>query len=473
MPQNPVIVWFRSDLRIADHPALHEAAKTGAPVLPLYIVDTDAEKPLGAASEWWLHHSLTRLQGDLKDIGLVLRIVTGNPEISVPAIAQHIGAQAVCWNRRYDGYGVAKDTAIKTLLADNDIEAHSFKGNLLREPWEMKTGSGGWYKVFTPYWKACLADTPPADPLPAPKNPMACHADIDGQSIADLDLLPTKPDWSGGLAERFTPGSSAAHEKLAAFIKTAVEDYPEDRDRPAKHGTSRLSAHLAFGEISPRQVWAACKKSGKDCAKFLAEIGWREFSYVLLFYNPKLGSENYKPAFDGFSWREDAAGLKAWQDGMTGYPMVDAGMRELYATGWQHNRVRMITASFLIKHLLVHWTQGEKWFWDTLVDADPASNAAGWQWVAGSGADASPYFRIFNPFTQGEKFDPEGDYIRRWIPEIGKLPKKYIHRPWEAPQNVLDYAGVTLGKTYPKPIVEHKAARERALAAYKDSRSGD
>ena len=473
MPQNPVIVWFRSDLRIADHPALHEAAKTGAPVLPLYILDTDAEKPLGAASEWWLHHSLTRLQSDLKDIGLVLRIVTGDPEISVPAIAQDIGAQAIYWNRRYDGYGVAKDTAIKTLLADNDIEAHSFKGNLLREPWEMKTGSGGWYKVFTPYWKACLADTPPAAPLPAPQNLAACDADIDGLTLEDMDLLPTKPDWSGGLAERFAPGSAFAHEKLADFIDSAVEEYPEDRDRPAKHGTSRLSAHLAFGEISPRQVWEACKNSGKDCTKFLAEIGWREFSYVLLFYNPKLGSENYKPAFDGFSWREDAAGLKAWQAGMTGYPMVDAGMRELYATGWQHNRVRMITASFLIKHLLVHWTHGEKWFWDTLVDADPASNAAGWQWVAGSGADASPYFRIFNPFTQGEKFDPEGDYIRRWIPEISKLPKKYIHRPWDAPRNVLDYAGVTLGKTYPKPIVEHKAARERALAAYKDSPSGD
>ncbi len=473
MPQNPVIVRFRSDLRIADNPALFEAAKTGAPVLPLYIVDTEAEKPLGAASRWWLHHSLTRLTEDLREIGLSLRIVKGDPEITLPSIAQDIGAKAVYWNRRYDGYGVAKDTAIKTLLEDNDIEAHSFKGNLLREPWEVKTGSGGWYKVFTPYWRACLADTPPAVPLPAPKDPMACHADVNGLSIDDLKLLPTEPDWSGGLSERFTPGSAAAHKKLAAFIDEAVQDYPEDRDRPAKHGTSRLSPHLAFGEISPRQIWDACKNSGKDCAKFLAEIGWREFSYVLLFYNPKLGSENFKPAFDGFEWREDAAGLKAWQFGNTGYPMVDAGMRELYATGWQHNRVRMITASFLIKHLLINWTQGEQWFWDTLVDADPASNAAGWQWVAGSGADASPYFRIFNPFTQGEKFDPEGAYIIRWIPELSKLPKKYIHRPWEAPQNVLDYAGVTLGKTYPKPIVDHKQARERALAAYKDSRSGD
>ena len=470
MPQKPVIVWFRSDLRVADNPALMAAADTGAPVLPLYIVDTQAEKPLGAASEWWLHHSLKSLSEDLDALGLDLRIVRGDPEVSLLSIAKDIGAQTVFWNRRYDGYGVAKDTAIKTRLGDEGIGAESFKGNLLREPWEIKTGSGGWYKVFTPYWRACLKDGNVGDPLPAPKDAVACHADIAGLSIADLNLLPTKPDWSAGLSARFTPGSENARAVLDDFIAGPVEDYPEDRDRPAKHGTSRLSPHLAFGEISPRQIWAACEKSGKDCAKFLAEIGWREFSYVLLFYNPKLGSENFKPAFDGFKWRDDPAGLKAWQDGMTGYPMVDAGMRELYATGWQHNRVRMITASFLIKHLLVHWTEGEKWFWDTLVDADPASNAAGWQWVAGSGADASPYFRIFNPFTQGEKFDPEGAYISRWIPELSKLPKKYIHRPWDAPQNVLDYAGVTLGKTYPKPIVEHKAARERALAAYKASR---
>lgn len=473
MPQHPVIVWFRCDLRVSDHPALYEAAKTGAPILPLYIRDSAAEKPLGGASRWWLHHSLTRLSEDLDALGLELRIITGDPEISLLSIAKDIGAQQVFWNRRYDAYGVAKDTAIKTLLDEEGIAASSFKGNLLSEPWEMKTGSGGWYKVFTPYWRACLAGSPPSEPLPAPKDPMPCRADIGAVNIADLDLLPTNPDWSGGLSDRFTPGSAAAKSALTQFLENAVESYPEDRDRPAKHGTSRLSPHLAFGEISPREIWAVCEDSGKDCGKFLAEIGWREFSYVLLFYNPKLGSENYKPAFDGFEWREDAAGLTAWQDGMTGYPMVDAGMRELYATGWQHNRVRMITASFLIKHLLIHWTEGEKWFWDTLVDADPASNAASWQWVAGSGADASPYFRIFNPFTQGEKFDPEGDYIRRWIPEIGKLPKKYIHRPWDAPKNVLDYAGVTLGKTYPKPIVEHKSARERALAAYKKSRSED
>jgi len=267
-------------------------------------------------------------------------------------------------------------------------------------------------------------------------------------------------------------GPEGAHKALTNFVDGPINDYAEARNRPDKKtGTSRLSPHLAFGEISPREIWQKCHETPTQRDKYLAEIGWREFSYVLLFHNPKLASKNFKADFDNFEWEENTDALKAWQKGMTGYPFVDAGMRQLWQTGWQHNRVRMVTASFLIKHLLIDWREGEKWFHDTLVDADPASNAASWQWVAGSGADASPYFRIFNPFTQGEKFDPEGDYVREFIPELAKLPKKYIHRPWEAPQNILDYANVKLGETYPKPIIDHKFARERALAAYKKSRS--
>jgi len=396
-----------------------------------------------------------------------LHIVSGDPAIVLPSLVQENDAQYVSWNRRYDAYGISKDTDIKQLLTDDGISVESFKGNLLREPWEVKTGSGNWYKVFTPYWKACLASQPPAKPLDAPKIINGYHANNESQAIESLKLLPNNPDWSKGFSDRWTPGTKGAFEKLDRFLGTSVEGYADARNLPAQYGTSRLSPHLAFGEISPRQIWEKTKQSGKNARVFLSEIGWREFSYVLLFYNPKLASENYKSDFDNFKWADNSHALSAWQKGQTGYPFVDAGMRELWATGWQHNRVRMVTASFLIKHVLQNWTHGEDWFWDTLVDADPASNAASWQWVAGSGADASPYFRIFNPFTQGQKFDSEGDYVRRWVPELKDMPKKYIHTPWDAPQDVLLRAGVTLGKTYPNPIVDHKEAREKALAAKK------
>ena len=466
----PAIVWFRYDLRLGDHPALMAAIETGQPVLCVYIYDTVAARPLGGASRWWLHHSLSALQHDLKSVGANLHVMSGDPTIVLPSLVQEIGAQYVSWNRRYDLDGIAKDTDIKTLLADEGVDVHSFKGNLLREPWEMKTGSGNWYKVFTPYWKACLRSDPPLPPHEAPKTIQAYKGKLTIQAIDRLELLPQTPDWSSGFDTRWTPGSAGADSKLMRFLNTSVEDYANQRNNPSVYGTSRLSPHLAFGEISPREIWHKTTQSGRSADVFLSEVGWREFSYVLLYYNPKLASKNYKPDFDKFQWADNADTVTAWQKGMTGYPLVDAGMRELWATGWQHNRVRMVTASFLIKHLLQNWTQGERWFWDTLVDADPASNAASWQWTAGSGADASPYFRIFNPFTQGQKFDSEGDYVRRWVPELKDMPKKYIHTPWEAPAHVLAQAGVTLGVDYPKPIVEHKAARARALAAYKASR---
>ncbi|MEY4256476.1 MAG: hypothetical protein RLZZ141_1703, partial [Pseudomonadota bacterium] len=328
------------------------------------------------------------------------------------------------------------------------------------------------YKVFTPDWRAARAKVGQERALPAPMALTAPDHWPVSDDLAEWQLHPTDPDWSTGF-EGWTPGEAGALENLNAFLIGPANAYAEGRDQPGKAGTSRLSPHLHFGEISPRQVWIAAhgasatgdlNEGARD--KFLAEIGWREFNHHLLFHFPTLPTANFKPGFDSFAWQDDAEGLKAWQRGLTGYPMVDAGMRELWATGWMHNRVRMITASFLIKHLLIHWREGEAWFWDTLLDADLANNAAGWQWTAGTGADASPYFRIFNPFSQGEKFDPKGDYIRRWVPELARLPDKVIHRPWEATAFELSTAGVTLGKTYPRPIVDHANARARALSTY-------
>ncbi|WP_034388623.1 cryptochrome/photolyase family protein [Hellea balneolensis] len=471
MTDTPIIVWFRRDLRITDNPALSEAAKTGRAVIPLYIFETDAERALGAASLWWLHHSLKSLQKDLADMGLEFCLRKGRASDILESIIGQTGAKAVYWNRRYAKEARERDEAIKSHMGEREIEARSFRANLLSEPWKVETKTGGYYKVFTPYWRAAKDYLDVEDPLPAPKNVSAHSGTIASDDLDNWQLLPSRPDWGEKMKPHWTIGSQGAKAALESFLGGPVEEYAEDRNRPDKEdGTSRLSPHLAFGEISPKQIWHGCKGDLEKARVFLSEIGWREFSYVLLFHNPKLATENFKDAFDNFEWNHNEAKLERWQHGQTGYPFVDAGMRQLWQTGWQHNRVRMVTASFLIKHLLIDWREGEKWFHDTLVDADPASNAASWQWVAGSGADASPYFRIFNPFTQGEKFDPNGDYVRRFVPELSKLPKKYIHRPWEAPQNVLDYAGVKLGRDYPKPIVDHKKAREKALAAYKASR---
>jgi len=471
MSDTPIIVWFRRDLRVADNPALSEAVKTGKPVICLYVFETEIERELGGASQWWLHHSLKSLSNDLAQIGAKLILRKGQAFRILDMLIEETGANAVYWNRRYDLAPREVDAAIKSDLKARGLTVETYRANLLSEPWTVKTKTDNYYKVFTPYWRMAQETIDTSDPLPAPKKVTPYGGDIKSDSLERLNLLPSSPDWASKMAPYWTIGSQGAKAALKDFVKNAVADYPEDRNRPDKDdGTSKLSPHLAFGEISPKQIWDACKGDLEKARAFLSEIGWREFSYVLLFHNPKLATENFKEAFDGFEWNNVSEHLKRWQHGQTGYPFVDAGMRQLWQTGWQHNRVRMVTASFLIKHLLIDWREGEKWFHDTLVDADPASNAASWQWVAGSGADASPYFRIFNPFTQGEKFDPNGDYVRKFVPELAKLPKKYIHRPWEAPQNVLDYAGVKLGKTYPKPIVDHKEAREKALAAYNASR---
>ena len=471
MTDKPLILWFRRDLRVADNPALHEAAQTGRPVICLYVLETEKERELGGASQWWLHHSLQSLSKDLGTIGAKLILRKGQAFRILDMLIEETGADSVYWNRRYDLDPRETDAEIKADLTRRGLTVKSFRANLLSEPWTVKTKTDNYYKVFTPYWRMAQESLDTSEPLPAPTSLTQYDAAVKSESLESFELLPTKPDWGTKMTPHWSIGSAGAKTALADFVKNAVKDYPEDRNRPDKDdGTSKLSPHLAFGEISPKQIWDACKGDLETARVFLSEIGWREFSYVLLYHNPKLATENFKPAFDGFEWNNDQAHLRRWQQGQTGYPFVDAGMRQLWQTGWQHNRVRMVTASFLIKHLLIDWREGEKWFHDTLVDADPASNAASWQWVAGSGADASPYFRIFNPFTQGEKFDPNGDYVRKFVPELAKMPKKYIHRPWDAPKNVLDYAGVKLGSNYPKPIVDHKEAREKALAAYKASR---
>jgi len=471
MSNAPIIVWFRRDLRIADNPALTEAAATGRPVICLYILETDKERELGGASRWWLHYSLQSLSKDLAAIGAQPILRKGQAFKVLDILIEESGADAVYWNRRYDLAPREIDQAIKADLAQRGLTAKSFRANLLSEPWTVKTKADNYYKVFTPYWRAAQESLDTADPLPLPKSISQYNGDLKSVSLESLELLPSSPDWGSKMMPHWKIGSAGAAKALQQFLDGPVADYPEDRNRADKEaGTSKLSPHLAFGEISPKQIWHACKGDLETARKFLAEIGWREFSYVLLYHNPKLATENFKPAFDAFAWNINHDHLRRWQQGQTGYPFIDAGMRQLWETGWQHNRVRMVTASFLIKHLLIDWREGEKWFHDTLVDADPASNAASWQWVAGSGADAAPYFRIFNPFTQGEKFDPNGDYVRKFVPELKHMPNKFIHRPWEAPDDILKQAGLALGENYPKPIIDHKYARERALAAYKATR---
>jgi deoxyribodipyrimidine photo-lyase len=481
MPLSPpptAIVWFRDDLRLSDQPALTAAIASGAPVLCLYVFDEASEglRPLGGASRWWLHHSLVALADCLERIGGRLDIVRGAAGPLVTSLAKAADAQSVFWTRRYGAAEIAIDSKVKTDLAEGGIRVRSFNGQLLHEPWEVQTKGGEFYRVYSPFWRAAQARPAPAAALPAPsKMTGAPWPDAAPSRVAldDLALLPTKPDWAAGLRETWRPGEIGAQERLSAFLDTRAHRYASLRDRPDQPGTSGLSPHLRFGEISPRQVLHATRHAeasgavpGRDAEKFIAEIGWREFAYHLLFHAPDLRRENFQKKFDAFPWREPAPHeIDAWRHGSTGYPIVDAGMRELWTTGVMHNRVRMITASFLVKDLLADWRLGEEWFWDTLCDADPANNPASWQWVAGSGADAAPYFRVFNPMLQGKKFDPDGAYVRKFVSELRNLPDEWIHEPWTAPAEALRKAGVTLGENYPHPIVDHARARDRALAA--------
>lgn len=471
--------WFRDDLRLADNPALHAAVAEG-PVLCLYILDDGADRrPLGGASRWWLSRSLEALAAALEAKGGALVVMRGDPLAILPALVESAGIGRVTWTRRYDAASVVLDKAIKEQLGEAGIAVQSFNGSLLNEPWEVTSKVGQPMKAFTPYWRAARERGEPASPLPAPRRierlALPESAAKESLAVADLGLEPRQPDWAGGLRAAWTPGEAGARERLEDFLGNGLAGYAEDRNRPDRENTSRLSPHLRFGEIGPRQIWhalAMARQSGEaagsdnDAEKFLSELGWREFSYHLLFHNPELATRNYDSRFDAFPWHDDPEAQRRWQRGQTGIPLVDAGMRELWTTGWMHNRVRMVVASFLIKHLLQDWRAGEVWFWDTLVDADPANNAASWQWVAGSGADAAPYFRIFNPVTQGETWDPKGDYVRRWVPELAKLPAELIHQPWKAGAAVLRKAGVELGGSYPQPMVDLGLGRQRALDAF-------
>ena len=475
MSDAPIIYWFRQDLRLDDLPGLCAAAATGRPLLPVYLLDDDAagERAPGGASRWWLHGSLAALAKDIRNAGGTLYLRRGDTLALLEELCERTGATAVYCSRQYEPWAVALEERLNESLGAKDITVRRYPGTLLFEPGSVLTKNGDPYKVFTPFWRACRAATPPKAPLARPDAIAWQAAPDSGDTLDDWALRPSKPDWAAGWHDYWEPGSAGAQRRLQQFLEDAVDRYAEDRDRPDRDGTSRLSPHLHAGDISPRTVWDAAQRvagghgaAAKAVDKFLAELGWREFSYQLLSFFPTLGEKNFKADFDAFPWADDRDGLAAWQAGRTGYPLVDAGLRELWATGYMHNRVRMVTASFLTKHLRVHWREGEAWFWDTLVDADMANNCAGWQWVAGSGADAAPYFRIFNPVAQGEKFDPDGAYVRRWVPELAQLPDKYLNKPWEAPKDVLEAAGVELGKDYPAPIVEHKAARQAALDAY-------
>ena len=460
----PAIVWFRDDLRLSDNPALGAAAATGAPIIALYILDEAAMgawRP-GGASRWWLHHSLAALSRDLAGHGVRLVLRRGAADLVLEELIAEAGATAVYWNRLYEPWAARRDGEIKSRLRGAGIGVESFNASLLFEPAAL----GKAYRVFTPFWRACLNRPAPDEPLPAPRALIAAET-YASEQLEDWRLSPKKPDWAGELRANWRAGEAAGRERLERFAAQGAADYDDARDALGHEGVSRLSPHLHFGEISPRQVWhAVFARAGQGAAAFARQLGWREFCHHLLFAHPEAPERPLDRRFERFAWRDDPGALDAWSQGQTGYPLVDAAMRQLWRTGYMHNRARMVAGSFLVKHLLLPWQAGEAWFWDTLVDADLANNACGWQWVAGCGADAAPYFRVFNPVLQGEKFDADGAYVRHYVPELARLDAKFIHRPWAAPPDDLRAAGVVLGETYPRPIVDHAFARKRALEAY-------
>lgn len=467
------IVWFRRDLRLADHAALLAALDAAITVIPVYIHSPDTGRPWtpGGASRWWLHHSLTALDVSLQGLGSRLVIREGDELETLRQLIAETGASRVYWNRLYSPGEITRDTGIKQALREAGLLVETFNGSLLYEPWEVRRSGGEPYRVFTPFWKAVQALGLNRAPEPAPGALPRLPAGIRSLPLAALELLPRIP-WDTGLSAQWAPGERSAATRLEDFTRSALGAYKGGRDVPAESGTSRLSPYLHFGEISPRQIVSRLLKggdaiSGPGMACYIRELGWREFACHLLFHFPHTAEQPLDDRFLRLPWRTEYAGdLRLWQQGRTGFPIIDAGMRELWRTGWMHNRVRMIAASLLTKNLLIPWQEGAAWFWDTLVDADLASNSLGWQWTAGCGADAAPYFRIFNPVLQGERFDPAGEYVRRWIPELARLPAKIIHQPWLSAGSLpMDY-GVRLGVDYPSPIVDLKISRERALTAF-------
>lgn len=459
----PHIVWFRQDLRIADNPSLYTAAQKGE-VLPLYILDEDSpgEHVLGSASRVWLYHSLRSLSDSLNGN---LWIKRGDPMEILHDLCTKYNIESVSWNRCYEPWSIKRDTKIKSSLKENGICVETHNGSLLWEPWDILKSDQTPYRVFTPFYKkGCLNAKEPRQPLPAPSSLKFINKSED---IETFNLLP-EIQWDKKLISHWPLGEEGAQQKLRNFLDHGLKQYKEGRDFPCLNNTSRLSPYLHFGEISPQQVWHVVRSHGydKNIEHFCSELGWREFSYNLLYNNPELPTKNLQKKFDFFPWRADQDDLQKWKNGQTSIPIVDAGMRELWQTGYMHNRVRMIVGSFLVKNLRLHWHHGEKWFWDCLVDADLANNSSSWQWIAGCGADAAPYFRIFNPVTQGQKFDPEGLYTRRYVPELKNIPNKYLFNLWDAPAIILKEGNIKLGETYPKPIVDLKKSREEALEAF-------
>ena len=474
----PVIHWFRKDLRLTDNPALSSAVESGHPVLAVYILedgDSDPWAP-GGASRWWLHHSLKALDQSLKTLGNRLILRHGRPQEVLRELVTETSATAVYCTSLTEPHAIKVDSELKHILNELGTGFRALDGNLIFPPESIRTKNGEPYKVFTPFYKACLKKFPPPAPLTAPKKLPCMKEPIRSDSLNQWKLVPEKPDWSAGWPDMWTPGETGALERFDSFLEQSATAYGTQRDRPDILGTSKLSPHLHFGEISPRTCWhhslmRTNTGSQDDLKPFFRQIVWREFSHHLLYYWPNFPEEPFRPEFKRFAWARDEKALRRWQRGLTGYPVVDAGMRELWTTAWMHNRVRMVAASFLVKHLLIPWQDGAAWFWDTLVDADLANNSVSWQWVAGCGVDAAPFFRIFNPVLQGRKFDPEGAYVRRWVPELTNLPDKYIHQPWTASKDILKDSGVSIGNDYPFPIVDHITARNRALATLKQIRN--
>jgi deoxyribodipyrimidine photo-lyase len=462
----PAVVWFRDDLRVSDNPALRAAVDSGRPVLPVYVLDDSGggSRALGAASRWWLHHSLEALDASLRKRGSRLVLRHGDPAGEIAAVLQETGAGLLAMNRRYAHGEQEEDDRVRRAAEQAGIEVSAHTASLLHEPGEILNGSGDRFTVFTPFFKALTRAGEPREPVAAPNAIDGWAGTVHSEELGALQLLPTRPDWSGGMAETWPPGEKGAHRRVDEFVHERLAHYPAQRDQPAAEVSSRLSPHLKFGEVSPYQLWHRVQASSEPAdtrMKFLTELGWREFDYDLLDTHPHLDTENVHRQFDAFPWAEvDEEVLHAWQRGRTGIPLVDAGMRQLWTTGWMHNRVRMIVASFLVKNLRYDWRIGEQWFWDTLVDADPANNTAQWQWVAGSGADAAPYFRVFNPVLQSQKFDAKGEYIAQWVPELRDLDAKGRHEPWNVDADL----------DYPAPIVDLKQSRQAALDAYQRMR---
>ena len=477
MSDPSVLVWLRADLRSADNPALLAARREGLAVIPVFTwsPEDEGDWPPGGASRLWLHHALARLDNDLQARGSRLILRRGRAVEVLATLVRDVNARAVHWNRRYEPAAVAVERDVGHALQRAGCATHEHQAGLLVEPWSIATAAGTPLRVFTPFWKRWLAMVEPTAPLPAPASLQAPPAWPSSMALEELGLCPPLA-WTGVLERHWDLPGTSAEEALERFVESAIARYDVGRDFPAGDDVSRLSPYLHTGELGPRQAWAAAHEGGgitpsASAGAWLRQLAWREFAHHLLHHFPATTNQPLRPEFEHFPWQQQPGALRRWQRGATGYPLVDAGMRELWHTGWMHNRVRMVVASFLVKHLLVHWREGARWFWDTLVDADLANNTFGWQWVSGCGADAAPYFRIFNPVAQGERFDAEGEYVRRWVPELSRLPARFVHQPWTAPGNVLAYAGVHLGENYPRPMVEHAAARKAALAAYAGLRS--